>query len=1131
MPGKQTWGVCAIASMALAAVVAPVAHAQVSFTKNTLQSVGELEYPTSLQFGPDDRLYVAQQDGKIRVYTIARTAPGQYTVLASETITLVHTLQNHNDNGAINTTVKRQCTGILVVGTPTNPVIYATSSDWRIAIGSDANLDTNSGIISRLTWDGTQWVKLDLVRGLPRCEENHAANGMALDEATNTLFVAQGGNTNMGAPSHNFGELPEYALSAAILSVDLSAIGEMTYDIPTLDDPSRSNSAPGIDQNDPFGGNDGANQAIIVPGGPVQVYAPGFRNPYDILLTDDGRMYSIDNGPNAGWGGPPVDCTNAVREDGSASNPDGLHLITGPGYYGGHPNPFRADVANTINGQSPITTGNAIECTYLQPGVSDGALVTWPYSVNGLTEYRASNFGGAMQGDLLAAAYNGNAIYRVTLNATGDAVTAATTLFPFVGTNPLDVIAMDDLATFPGTIWAVDHAQGKVFVFEPTDASFCTGVDLAGIDEDGDGYMNDDELDAGSDPCSPASVPSDNDGDFISDFNDPDDDNDGLLDFEDAFAIDATNGASTMLPIDYGWGIGEPGIGLAGLGFTGLMSDGVTDWADLFDPVRLTPGGAAGKFTIDDVTAGDAVGPPNTQDSAFQLGVPVSTTSGVLEISTRVDIPSFGSELAGDQRAVGLVIGDGTQSNFLHLAIVPDGSDLAFSLIDEQSDAPTGVFKIEDDDLDSALSVELTLLVDPVYCIVQARAAIDGAPPIYVGAPHTLAGPLRTLIQGPESLAVGVIATSHGGPTFNATWDYLRIIEQPAGARSEVRIDPPGTGINNSTYVGGSFFVNNLASSGRKLVRITIDTRTAIFEDLNFDIDGTGGDSVFKAFELTSNGGVGTPQPAYLQPHPIGGGFDVLEVNFTDFDPGDWMSFAIDVDPAHVIGTPSPGPHEVASVSGLELAGATWTAAFDDGSFIATRIFPRVTSDDGAANIAQALAKPEPQIEVLGQATSPFDTNVPDHTVRITGPAGETVRLVIIEGGRFVDGLVDPNAVGPYQANTALFVQEHTAVIEPGGTVDVPITFTRSAPEGGYNLIVAALSDGAAPSVSAMSNLIIARLGCVGDVNGDNVVSLDDLQLLLFGFGSTGPGDVNEDGFVDLADLQLMLAYFGASCD
>ena len=52
------------------------------------------------------------------------------------------------------------------------------------------------------------------------------------------------------------------------MQLDLDAIGSTTYDLPTLDDEDRAGSA---DLNDPFGGNDGKNQAVLVPGGPVQV--------------------------------------------------------------------------------------------------------------------------------------------------------------------------------------------------------------------------------------------------------------------------------------------------------------------------------------------------------------------------------------------------------------------------------------------------------------------------------------------------------------------------------------------------------------------------------------------------------------------------------------------------------------------------------------------------------------------------------------------------------------------------------------------------------------------------------------------------------------------------------------------
>ena len=136
-------------------------------------------------------------------------------------------------------------------------------------------------IISKLTKNGNNWSKKDLVRGLPRSEENHVGNGMQLSANGNILYIAVGGHTNMGLPSNNFARLPEYAYSAAILEVNLNQIGNNTYDLPTLDDEDRPGNN---DNNDPFGGNNGNNMAILENNGPVKIYAPGFRNAYDCLL-------------------------------------------------------------------------------------------------------------------------------------------------------------------------------------------------------------------------------------------------------------------------------------------------------------------------------------------------------------------------------------------------------------------------------------------------------------------------------------------------------------------------------------------------------------------------------------------------------------------------------------------------------------------------------------------------------------------------------------------------------------------------------------------------------------------------------------------------------------------------------
>ena len=64
--------------------------------------------PTSLQFGPDGRLYVAQQDATIKAYTIQRNSATDYAVTATETINLIKTdTTNHNDDGSTNPSTSR----------------------------------------------------------------------------------------------------------------------------------------------------------------------------------------------------------------------------------------------------------------------------------------------------------------------------------------------------------------------------------------------------------------------------------------------------------------------------------------------------------------------------------------------------------------------------------------------------------------------------------------------------------------------------------------------------------------------------------------------------------------------------------------------------------------------------------------------------------------------------------------------------------------------------------------------------------------------------------------------------------------------------------------------------------------
>lgn len=808
------------------------AAAAISFGKSMLS--GEISTrPSTLQFGPDGRLYVVQQDGTIYIYTVARSGPNNYRVTATETVLLVKNIPNHDDDGALNNTLGvRQATGMIVVGTAARPIMYVSSSDPRYGGGprGDLNLDTNSGMVSKLTWTGTAWTKFDIVRGLPRSEENHATNGVALNAAGTVLYLAVGGNNNMGAPSHVFADMPETALSAAILSINLTAIGTTTYDLPTLDDPNR----PGVvDSNDPFGGDNGNNQAVIVAGGPVQVYAPGFRNPYDILISSKGVMYSDDNGSNAGQGdvpvneGPQGNCTNAINEPG-ITDFDSLHVVT-QGYYGGHPDPTRGNKANTFNGQSPILAADPQQCDFQQPGTAaHPVLSTDPSSSNGIAEYTASNFGGAMKGDLLLAAYD-NYIERVQLDSTGKVNLGKTNLFSSVGVHPLDIVAMGDSEAFPGTIWVADVGDQNIYVFEPSDfgggGTTCVGA-RNNLDEDGDGFTNADELDNGTDPCSAGDRPHDWDGDHISDLNDPNDDNDALPDTSDPYAIDATNGTTKSLPVSYQFDSSSGG--LLDMGFTGLMTNGTTNYANLFDPTKLTAGGAPGVLTIDQLTPGNST--TNDQAYGFQFGVMPGTVPFMAH-STVVS-PFAGQPAPLPGQYIGLQLGTGTQSDYVKIVLTGDGGGGGGVEVVREIAGVITTSVVTPLVMPTTGSVDLYLEADPVAHTVQpAIRVVDGAvtgPRQAIGAPLTVPA---TWLDGHAAVAVGLLGTSPSGEVLSGTWDNLEAVVIGGGTTSQPDETIKRSG--DATALGNNIYNTTGAGQTRSITTARGLTRTFVIKVWN----------------------------------------------------------------------------------------------------------------------------------------------------------------------------------------------------------------------------------------------------------------------------------------------------------
>ena len=933
-----------------------------SFSQSNLQFDGApgVSNGTSLMFGPDDRLYVLNINGTIDIYSIQRNGVDDYTVIDSEKLLDVKNIPNHNDDGAFNSGNNREATGLTVTGTAANPIIYVTSSDSRVGGPSgDANLDTNSGVITRLTWNGSGWEVVDIVRGLPRSEENHATNGLEIVTigATDYLIVCSGGHTNAGSPSDNFAWTTEYALSAAILSVNLTQLEAMDvktdavanreyiYDLPTLDDPTRANSNgiidpdaagyDGIDVGDPWGGNDGLNQAMVVIGGPVQVFSAGFRNSYDLVVTASGRVYCTDNGANGGWGGLPVnEGTASVTNDYVAGEPgstepvgdeqvnnkDHLTLITGDiqsyvfnSFYGGHAAPIRANPAGaglftnpTFNGLEnsifrtliydptglkgegftsdpeialpanwppvPTALADVRQADWRGPdlnnpdGPNDELITVWGTNTNGIDEYTASNFGGAMQGDLIAGK-NGGILRRVQLNSDGGLEEFTPSFISNLGGNALGVTCNGDNDPFPGTIWVAPF-NGTIKILEPQDLNCFLPSDAeytAEDDNDLDGYTNQDEIDNKNDDqsiedviCNGGSQPNDFDkpagGVLVSDLNDDDDDNDNVLDASDPFQLgDPTAGGSDAftLPVlnDLLSDNQELG-GYFGLGFTGLMNNGTANpnwlnWLDRRDdPNDPNPndilGGAVGAMTMQ-MTAGTALGSANTQEKAFQYGVQVDQSTGTFTVEGRLF--NFNDNLqlySTGNGEVGIFIGDGSQSNYIKLVLTSDNTLEALQEINDVAQTPLVA------NVTAAQDIIMYYDIDPATGSVTLRYEVDGGGIATLGTMNAQGSILSAIQTSGTDLAVGLIGSSNeAGVEVEGTWDYLYVqspvpfVEQVlpdvdalvSGADIDIDLDDffgDDEGDDNLTYSVVSNTDNSVGTSiGGSTLTVTIPSNTA----------------------------------------------------------------------------------------------------------------------------------------------------------------------------------------------------------------------------------------------------------------------------------------------------------------
>jgi hypothetical protein len=271
-------------------------------------------------------------------------------------------------------------------------------------------------------------------------------------------------------------------------------------------------------------------------------------------------------------------------------------------------------------------------------------------------------------------------------------------------------------------------------------------------------------------------------------------------------------------------------------------------------------------------------------------------------------------------------------------------------------------------------------------------------------------------------------------------------------------------GINASSFNSDSFVLTNESSAGIEITGLRVDFSTGFLPDMVFDPDGIAGDTASKCFEANS----GTAATGLVDPgdecsdpfaSPHSGGYDVIELEFTDFDPGETFGFATDADPTSIRGTSGQGGNSAGSVSGLELVGATIQVTFSNGTTRTGELFRQPGSSGGAEVRLGASPPATPGLTAVG-LTSPATVSSASQTLRVTGAEGADVRLLQVEAAMDLNG-GNGFDIDPFEGNRAIVVSEDTGTIGANGRADFNVTLTRSSSAPGFNYFVAVIVGGA----------------------------------------------------------------------
>lgn len=462
---------------------------------------------TSVEFGPDGKLYVATINGEVMRWAV--NADGSINEATKETLTLSHfDAGNGERRGIIGFTFDPDDPRTIWV--TDNAPIPRESTSFSTAEFSGRVSKIHLG--ANLSFTGA--TAEAYIKGLPRSGGDHLTNSLEFRDNPNAgqagepdhlLYLTQGSNSAAGQADPAWGGRPERLLNAAVLEIDPSRTAPFggfdtrTEPINPGDPPTTSFPAAQFNADGTYPGmyNPFAADAVL------KIHATGVRNAYDLVWHSNGHLYVPANGTAAG-GHTPGDPTQPGFDTTISNSPkqqDYLFTVDEGGYYG-HPNALRGeyvlnggnptagvDVGEVVAGNdgNPSTDGYAVGVLPDEHYDSDGVYALgYNRSPNGVIEYQSGVFGNDFRGALIIAQFSvGDNLRALRLDSSGAIVgddvlrrPDGTVINDFI--DPLDLV----MNPFNGRIYltTLDRSTGssQLVLLTPSPGSTDTTADVGG---------------------------------------------------------------------------------------------------------------------------------------------------------------------------------------------------------------------------------------------------------------------------------------------------------------------------------------------------------------------------------------------------------------------------------------------------------------------------------------------------------------------------------------------------------------------------------------------------------------------------------------------------------------------------